>query len=400
MTSSSGETVPHPSGHHVPGDSTTVARQRATLDDWLRPEHIGWSVRHARELVPTERIRSSAEPRELPERLEPTLLDLTIDAHDGPVVLHDLLHDRERDAVVVLHRGELVLEWLAPGVRRDEQHLTFSITKSVTGLLAGALSSRGLLDLEAYAADIVPEVAGSAFATATVRQIMDMEASFAFVEDYTPGPDLTAYRHAAGWYPAPPGAPALREYIATRQPDGPHGERFRYLSPAIDLLGWICAQSAGTTWAEAVERYLWQPAGTELGAHVTLDREGTPRSAGGMSALPRDVARLGQIVAERGAGLVSEEFVDDLLRNGHREQWARGDFASMWSEGAYRSCWYTPNIDSDVALGMGIHGQMLYVDVPREVVVVILSSWSDPDDEQWHLDNHAVARTLAHAVAG
>ena len=293
-----------------------------------------------------------------------------------------------------------MLEWLAPGVRTDEQHLVFSITKSVTGLLAGALATRGQLDLGARVGDLVPEVAGSAFASATVRQLMDMEASFAFVEDYTPGPDLAAYRAANGWYPAPPGAPALREFLATRAPDGPHGERFRYLSPAIDLLGWVCARAAGTTWAEAVERHLWQPCGAELGASVTLDREGTPRAAGGMSALPRDVARLGLVLAERGAGIVSEEFLDDLLHGGHRAQWAAGDFAEMWPDGAYRSCWYTPNIDPDVVLGMGIHGQMLYVDVPRQVVVVLLSSWSEPDDEDWHLDNHAVCRTLAHRVAG
>jgi CubicO group peptidase (beta-lactamase class C family) len=229
---------------------------------------------------------------------------------------------------------------------------------------------------------------------------MDMEASFAFVEDYAPGPDIQAYRYAAGWYPAPMGSPALQEFLATRRPDGPHGERFRYLSPTIDLLGWICARAAGTTWAEAVERHLWQPCGAELGASVTLDREGTPRAAGGMSALPRDLARLGLVVAERGAGIVSEEFLDDLLHAGHREQWQRGDFADLWVDGAYRSGWYTPGLDPDVAIGVGIYGQMLYVDVPRQVVAVVLSSWSEPDDDDWHQDNHTLCRTLAHHLGG
>ena len=376
-----------------------VTAQRATLANWLEPDHIAWSVRHVRELIPTERIRSSPSPRALPERLDGALLDLPVAAHDGVLRLEDLLRDRDCDALLVVHRGSIVLDWLAPGVRTDEQHLIFSITKSVTGLLAGALATRGQLDLAAYAVDLVPEVAGSAFADTTVRQLLDMEASFSYVEDYTPGPDLAAYRHAAGWYPSPPGAPALREFLATREPDGAHGERFRYLSPSIDLLGWICARAAGTTWAEAVEQHIWQPIGAELGASVTLDREGTPRAAGGMSALPRDVARLGLVLAERGAGIVSEEFLDDLLHAGHREQWAAGDFATMWADGAYRSCWYTPNLDPDVALGMGIHGQMLYVDVPRQVVVVVLSSWSDPDDEAGHLDNHELCRTLAHHLA-
>ena len=397
MSSADGS-VEHPSGRVVEVGRDPSLR-RATLDTWLRPEHIAWSVRHVRELIPTERIRSSPSPRTLPERIDGSLLDVVITAHDGDVRVEDLLRDGERDALLVLHRGEVVLDWLAPGVRTDEQHLVFSITKSVTGLLAGALATRGQLDLAARVGDLVPEVAGSAFADATVRQLMDMEASFAFVEDYSPGPDVEAYRHAAGWYPAPPGAPALREFLATRVPDGPHGDRFRYLSPAIDMLGWVCARAAGTTWAEAVERHLWQPCGAELGGSVTLDREGTPRAAGGLSALPRDVARLGLVVAERGAGIVSEEFLDDLLHAGHRDRWARGDFADMWPDGAYRSGWYTPNIDPDVALGMGIHGQMLYVDIPRQVVVVVLSSWSEPDPEPWHLDNHALCRTLAHHLA-
>ncbi|MBI1377999.1 MAG: serine hydrolase [Frankiales bacterium] len=367
----------------------------------MAPEHIGWSVRHVRELLPTERIRSAREPRRLPERPRPELLELPVDAHDGRRPLLDLLVDHETDAVVVLHEGTVVLDWQAPGVRTDEQHLLFSVTKSVTGLLALALASRGLLDLEARTGDVLPEVAGGAFGSATVRQLLDMQASFRFVEDYSPGPDVAAYRHASGWYPAPAGTPPLRDYLAAREPDGPHGERFRYLSPTVDVLGWVCAEAAGTTWAEAVERYLWQPAGTELGASVTLDREGTPRAAGGMSALPRDVARLGLLLAERRADVVDDALLDDLLRAGSREHWARGDFATMWpGTGAYRSCWYTPGLDADVALGIGIHGQLLYVDVPRQVVVVVVSSWSHPDGEEDHLDNAEAARALAHHLAG
>ena len=51
-----------------------AARGGATLADWLTPGHIAWSVRHTRELMPTERIRSATSPRELPERIDPSLL--------------------------------------------------------------------------------------------------------------------------------------------------------------------------------------------------------------------------------------------------------------------------------------------------------------------------------------
>jgi CubicO group peptidase (beta-lactamase class C family) len=373
--------------------------ERPTLATWLQPGNVFWSFRHTRELVPTERVRRGPEVRPLNPAPRPDLLDVEVDTHIGRLRVSEVLgHDR--DALVVLHGDDLLVDWMADGVRSDEPHLIFSVTKSVTGLLAGALAGAGKLDLSASPLDYLPEIAGSGFADATLRQVLDMEASYAFVEDYSPGPDVVAYRHAAGWYPAPADAPALQGFLASRAPDGEHGRSFRYLSPTTDLMGWICARAAGTTWAEAVSTYLWEPIGAEHDAEVTVDREGTPRAAGGMSALPRDLARLGLVVAERGAGIVSEEFLDDLLHAGHREQWARGDFADMWPDGAYRSGWYTPHLDPDVALGVGIYGQMLYVDVPRQVVVVMLSSWSRPDDDDWHDDNHTICRTLAHRVAG
>src|SRR5215471_248851 len=70
-----------------------AARDRASLADWLTPGHIAWSVRHARELVPTERIRPASEPRVLPERIDRSLLELEIEAHNGPVRLGDLLRE-------------------------------------------------------------------------------------------------------------------------------------------------------------------------------------------------------------------------------------------------------------------------------------------------------------------
>jgi CubicO group peptidase (beta-lactamase class C family) len=363
----------------------------------MTPPHQIWSFRHVREIIPTERVRKAALARELPPEPRPDILDLTFEAHDGPIVLGDFLRHRERDALVVLHNGNLAAEWLAEGMRDDEPHLIFSVTKSITGLLANALASKGLLDLDKTVADYVPEAAAGGFGNATLHQMLDMEASYAFVEDYSPGPDVTAYRHAAGWYPAPDGAPALEEFLLTRQAEGEHGQKFRYLSPTTDMVGVICARVSGMTWAQAVSTYLWQPAGAEEHAEVTVDREGTPRAAGGFCTVPRDLARLGQLVADGGLGAVSPEYLDDIMHGGDPDHWAIGDFADFFPGGAYRSFWYKPRVDPDVLLGVGIHGQLLYVDVARNVVVVILSSWSEPDNEVRHTDNYIAARTIARS---
>ena len=371
---------------------------RPTLDTWLTPEHVRWSLRHTREMLPTERIRRGANVSPLGESARDDLLDLVVDAVEGPASVRTLL-GRDRDALVVLHGDDVVAEWYDAAMAPDDTHLIFSVTKSITGLLSGALAGAGLLDLTGRVVDYVPEVSGSAFGDATLRQVLDMEASFAFVEDYTPGPDVVAYRHAAGWYPAPWDAPQLKAYLATRQPDGPHGERFRYLSPTTDLMGWVCARAAGSTWAQAVSTYLWAPMGAQADAEVTLDREGTPRAAGGLCVVPRDLARLGRVVARGGDGVVPEWFVDDLVNNGNPETWARGDFAESYPVGKYRSYWYDIDADPGVRCGIGIYGQMLYVDIPRQVVVAIMSSWADPDPDVGHKDNALLARTIARALA-
>ena len=370
---------------------------RPTLDTWLTPEHVRWSLRHTRELLPTERVRRGPDVSPLRDAQRDDLLDVVVDAVEGPATVRELL-GRDRDALVVLRGDDVVAEWYDEAMAPDDTHLIFSVTKSITGLLAGALAGAGLLDLSGRAVDHVPEVAGSAFGDATLRQLLDMEASFAFVEDYTPGPDVVAYRHAAGWYPAPADAPQLMRYLATREPDGPHGERFRYLSPTTDLMGWVCARAAGSTWAQAVSRYLWAPVGAQADAEVTLDREGTPRAAGGFCVVPRDLARIGRMVARGGGGVVPDWFVTDLVENGNPETWARGDFAESYPVGKYRSYWYDTDIDADVRCGIGIYGQLLYVDLARQVVVVVLSSWADPDPDIGHTDNQRLARAIAHAL--
>lgn len=371
---------------------------RPTLATWLTPPYVRWSLRHTRELLPTERVRRGAEASPLRDAQRDDLLDLVVDAVEGPATVRELL-GRDRDALVVLHGDDVVAEWYDPAMAPDDTHLIFSVTKSITGLLSGALAGAGLLDLSARAVDYVPEVAGSAFGDATLRHLLDMEASFAFVEDYSPGPDVVAYRHAAGWYPAPDDAPQLMEYLATRRPDGPHGERFRYLSPTTDLMGWVCARAAGSTWAQAVSRYLWAPLGAQADAEVTLDRQGTPRAAGGLCVVPRDLARVGRVVARGGDGVVPDWFVDDLVNNGNPETWVRGDFAESYPVGKYRSFWYDIDADPEVRCGIGIHGQMLYVDIPRQVVVAIMSSWGDPDPDVGHKDNASLARTIARSLA-
>ena len=371
---------------------------RPTLANWMQPPHTRWSFRHVRELIPTARIRHGQHPRALGYEPAGNLLELTFDSSTGPRVLGEYLASTETDALVAIKGDAVALEWLAPGIRNDEPHLMFSVTKSITSLLCGALVGAGKIDVDAPVITYVPDVADGGFGDATVRHLLDMEASYSFVEDYSPGPDIVLYRNSAGWYPAPPDHMGLHEFLASRQKEGEHGQRFRYMSPTTDMLGWVCEAASGLPYALAVSQYLWVPMGAEADGDITLDRFGVPRAAGGLSATPRDLARLGMIVAEGGAGIVPADFIEDFTTGGDPAHWAIGDYADWLPGGCYRSCWYQPRVDPGCVMAVGIHGQMIYVDRPRGVVVVKQSSWSIPDDNALHSDAELACRAIARAL--
>ncbi len=73
-----------------------------------------------------------------------------------------------------------------------------SVTKSFTGTLAAVLVAEGLLDKEKPVVNYVPELGNSAFADATVRQVMDMTTALKYSEDYAdPTAEMVIVRFAS-----------------------------------------------------------------------------------------------------------------------------------------------------------------------------------------------------------
>lgn len=377
----------------------------AALTNWMEAPYNVQAFRHVRQILPTARVSAdTARPLNRAER--PELLELpvgnvvTASASQGAnMSLDTYLRSSYGDSLVILHDGKIVLEWYGEGAGPEDRHINFSVTKSVTGLLAGALWSAGLLDFDAPVAQYLPETTGSGYGTATVRQLLDMTASVSFVEDYTMADSTMArYRRAVGWIPGIP-EEGMHDVLGSIPSDGPHDTRFRYLSPTTDLLGWVCERACDSSYAEALSRYVWVPMGAESDADITLDPFGAARAAGGLSSTARDLARVGQLVVERGGEAIDKRFVDDLLSGGSRAHWKSGDLADSFDAASYRSCWYCLADDPEVVVGSGIHGQTLYVDARRNVVVAKQSHWPTALDEAGFRDASLVARSIALALS-
>jgi CubicO group peptidase (beta-lactamase class C family) len=379
----------------------------ATLANWRQPPYSRWGFRNVRRLVPVAEVLRGDAAACLPRAAGLDLDRVMVPGPDGAEgSISQLLAESDTDGFLVLHRGAVVAEHYANGLAVRIPHIVFSISKSITGILAGVLVDRGQLDPDALVTAYVPEAAGSAYDGATVRHVLDMTVGIRFTEDYLdPAGDVARYRVAMGWNP--PSAVAqggdLHGFVAGLPTDGArHGDTFHYASPNSDMLGWILERASGLRFAALMTELLWRPMGAEADGSITIDRLGASRTAGGLCMTLRDLARIGEIMRRDGRAvgrqIIPQAWVDDILDHGDRAAWARGDMTDLAPQGRYRSQWYVLGPGRDVVCGIGIHGQWIYVDRAAEMVIAKMSSQPLAVDDA--LDHRVLAgfRAIAGAL--
>lgn len=101
------------------------------------------------------------------------------------------------------------------------------VTKSFTGLLASMLVAEGTLDLPTTVTTYLLELAGTAYAEATVCEVMDMTTPLDYSDDYA-DPNADVWEHATASNPLPKPA-------GYTSPNGTQGF-LRTLQPADELL--------------------------------------------------------------------------------------------------------------------------------------------------------------------
>ena len=378
----------------------------ANLSNWRQHPFSRWGFTHVDRLVPVARI-AAGTPSPLPQGPAFDLGTLHHTWNGARVSAQETLAATHTDGLLVLKQGAVVASHLAGFQQLSTPHIVFSVSKSITACLAGILVEQGLLDPQEPVTHYVPEAKASAYGDCTLRHVLDMTVSIRFTEDYLdPLGDVARYRVAMGWNP--PGAIAddkgLHAFIATLpKGEDPHGERFHYVSPNSDMLGWIIERASGSTVADLLTRHVWQPMGMADEASITVDRLGAPRTAGGISTSLADLARFGEMMRGRGSYLgrriVPESWVEDILHKGDPEAWAKGDLAALFPEGRYRSKWYIADPSSNVLCAIGIHGQWIYVDHAAGLVAVKHSSQPIPADDEADHRTLSLFRALATALA-
>jgi CubicO group peptidase (beta-lactamase class C family) len=392
-----------------------------TARNWQDAPGNRWAFWHVGDILPTYRVpRGDGAPRPLPAAdARPDLLSVPVTRMDrtpgapSASTVGDVLAGTYTDAYLVLQDGALVTEWYGPLGAPDRPHALMSVSKSVVGCVAAVLIDRGELDPDAEVTAYVPELAGSGFAGALVRQVYDMRSGVRFGEEYAnPDSDIRRLDEWVGWQPGQGEPRGLYRFLATLQAEAPHGERFLYRSAESDVLGWVCERAAGRPMATLISELIWAPMGAEHDALLLHDGLGTAVHDGGLCATVRDVARFGQMLLDGGQvpdGSGSSRRV--VPPQWLRRAWAvdadtRSVFAGSPAEWAFPGGWYRhqfwfrPGAYGDVLLGLGIYGQMLHVSRRTGTVCVKFSTWPDAQNPAYLEDTLRAFDAVGGFLAG
>ncbi len=284
-------------------------------------------------------------------------------------------------SILVVRHGRLIAErYLAPG-GADSLYALRSVTKSVISLLVGSAIQRGAIrgtdqTLGELFHPPLPSLA-PADAAITVGDLLTMTGGFQWNES-----GVTEYNN---WVLAPDQI----DYLLARPIVSQPGTTFNYNSAAVHLLSAVLEVDAGGTAAFA-DSLLLAPLGIQT-RDWELDDRGIPNGGAGLYLRPRDMAKIGQLVLQRGRSgateVVPPSWVDEATRNHVHTGRTLGAYGLLQYGDLF---WLGSAAGHAFVLASGYGGQTVYIVPDLDLVVVTTATWQG-------LGNGAEAQTAAIA---
>ena len=355
------------------------------LNNWRTHPYNRIAFSNIEKILPTSIIKKGNNSVRFKNKFE-DLKSLTfLNKYKEHQSLKEYLKKNFTDIFLVIKKGNKVFEWFSENQNSNKSHILFSISKSLTGLIAGVLIEKRLIDESKNITFYIPEVKNSAYDNATIRNLLDMTVSSNFQEEYLDKTGLfNLYRQATGFNPRDKDTKiGLKGFLKLiPKSHNTHGNNYQYCSPNTDLLGWIIERVTNKKFSEFFSEEIFQKCNPNFNAFVTLDNEGSPRTAGGICMNINDLAKIAELVRCRGSiennQIIKENTIARLIDYKADYPWPSFERGRLFPKGGYRSKWYQTGNKNKEICAIGIHGQWIWIDQIKEVSIVMFSSRKTP----------------------
>lgn len=276
--------------------------------------------------------------------------------------------------LLVIHNGKIRLERYAMNHSDSNLWSSLSVAKSVTSTLVGIAIKDGYIkSVDDHVTEYLPELKGSAFDSVKVRHLLTMTSGVKWNEKYAdPDSDIAGFDK----YTTADDMKAIVSYMRRLPAVAEPGKKFNYSTGETHLLGALISAATKQSLSEYLSTKIWIPYGMEQTATWRLDRTNQEMAGCCLQMRLRDFGRFGQFVLEDGY-INGEPIVpDDWFKAATKIQ------MPLWPGGGYGYGWWIFNNHSFEALG--IHGQKIYIDPSRKLVIAINSAWPEADSNSRH----------------
>jgi CubicO group peptidase (beta-lactamase class C family) len=329
-----------------------------------------------RAAVPSRLTRVPAEPA------------LRYEFQEQTRTLDDYLARYPVTGLLIARDGEILVERYQYA-RHDRHRLaSFSMAKTVTAMLVGIAVAEGRIrSVDDPAAAYVRELDGTEYGRTSLRHLLQMSSGVRFSEVYSGRDDVARLFFDTVGQGGPGGVEAVRPYNERLRRSG---TRFAYASVETQVLGLVLREAVGRSLTEQLEERIWRPMGAEADATWLVDRAGQESAYCCISAVLRDYARLGLLLARDGRVGDREVIPSMWVRAATTvaaDDWHLKPYAATWGPGYGYQTWILPGERRMFAL-LGAYGQAIFVDPASRLVMVHTAVAEDPGDRI--LEAHAL----------
>lgn len=288
--------------------------------------------------------------------------------------LSDLLVPKGDDrplAALVAYDGQLIAEQYQTGYDHSSLMTSWSMIKSISGLLMGILYGDGHFEINDPAP--VPAWNGTAKGAITVKNLMQMAAGLEWVESYTGGGSAAEMLFLEG---------DMGAYVESLPLESTPGTVFDYSTGTAMLLGDIVTRLSGGSVQSAHDFYqqrLFYPLGITNGL-IEFDASGTLVGGAYAHMKTRDYARLGQLVLQNGnwdgQQVVPADWIDFMTTPSDAASHYGGQ---VWLYNPSTMSEY--NIPDDIVTFRGFLGQRVAIIPSRKLVMVRTGVYHSSNEE-------------------
>lgn len=266
-------------------------------------------------------------------------------------------------ALLVLHDGESVLEYVQAGPGLDRPANLKSLSKTVLALVAGIAIDKGVIEaldqpVLSLLGDRAPPRPTPGTGRITLEHALSLQAGLAS----TSGRNYGRWVQSDNWV----------DHVLTRPFVAEPGRRMIYSTGSSHLTAAVLVAASGRSVRDLAIEWIGRPLDIRIPDWMT-DPQGIHFGGNEMQLSPRALARIGELY-RLGGRLDGEQVVSaDWIG----ESWtARG--RSPWSGDDYGLGWFITSLsDERVYYGRGYGGQMLYV-IPDLALTVVMTSDPTP----------------------